>query len=1320
MRKLSVVFAAAFAVGISLASFGAVLIPSNYSKGIEIAVSGYAGTETLQDFPVLVKLSESIVDFDYDDFKLANGGDLRFALEDGTILPSEVDTWDETGTSLVWVKVPALAKDAKIFVYYGNETPEEVSAADVWNDGYAAVYHLGESALPMKESGARATDFTASEGNGIVFAADGAIGKGVNFVATGTTRGLKALDHDKLDGFAAMTVEIWTYQAAHGTVAIVDKRAGYDNDTAWQMYDGNGPTTFGICSTPTGKGAVNVNIINPPLNAWNYQVYTYDSTLSSARTKGYLNGAYVNSDNSQSGAVRASAAPLWLGIFQSGDNRNFPGKVDELRISNVARSADWIKAGYDTVNAEGFLTYSSAKDMDDTAVIFDGVPTVEKSGESFTMSVRLSEESGAAKLSAVYGSDDPLEKIVQFEASATAGNAYQYSFENLADDASYSFAVWGESAKGSLTKRTGSSSFYTGTLSIEKVRDADEKDLSTPGAIAVSRADTNGILNVHYTVGGTAEPGTHYEPLSGLVTIPAGEKSATIDIKPIRAKDKDTTVEITLTDGLYFLDDVAKTASITIFKLAAPEGWNTWVAGADGKASDADNWSDGVPKTGDKILFDERYSTANCEWDGGVNGLTDTVAAWSQSVGYTGKVTVDTLFPEVANATFTCLTVTGDMTIDGGALIHPAHTDESKAKKENYWRLRLNVGGKLTVGTDGVISAYGKGSYGTVSHGGSAYGGSYDGANAWGSLTEPYEVGSSPNADGACNTPAGGAIWIEVVGATTINGTISANGVTGWGKWNDYAGSGGAIYLKTASLAGTGTISADCSNDSKRGSNSQTGGGGRVSILLTSDELTDFPPDNISAYGGIASYAHFGGAGTVLVRSPQKPNGILYFRDRSTNKYNMYGYRPKATSLTMIPSGQTWTLDGIVFGPNAILRVPTGTTLNLVNGLGSVSSTGTERENGLLIDGGYLILPSGDQTISGPWIFQTTNGVINGNLTVTDNGSVGTHFLVVESKALLRRCDLTVTGDMTVNKGAYVYARRGGYSKTDAALPGGTTPSVHGGQNGYTTGIAAYGSIVSPSEGGAFGNDIGRANYGGGAVKLTVGGTLTLNGEMLATPICSDRRPGAGGSIDITAAHLIGDGLISANGAMRDYFEGGTTDRGASGGGRISVKLTDPTAVISDEWRARVNAMGTTPKASKMTASDASSAGTVFLRDATGESLIVRNDNNAANNVAFTSIPSLTSGGESDELKAARLNIEGRSIVKLADDLKMSALTMVADTKLDLNGNTLTVYRAKLGDTKLKVGTYAADNEAVAGFVSDSVGSGSLVVKGYGMKLVIR
>ena len=52
------------------------------------------------------------------------------------------------------------------------------------------------------------------------------------------------------------------------------------------------------------------------------------------------------------------AADLHLGNFHVGDSRNFPGKVDELRISKVVRSADWIKASHDTVSDAAFLTFA--------------------------------------------------------------------------------------------------------------------------------------------------------------------------------------------------------------------------------------------------------------------------------------------------------------------------------------------------------------------------------------------------------------------------------------------------------------------------------------------------------------------------------------------------------------------------------------------------------------------------------------------------------------------------------------------------------------------------------------------------------------------------------------------------------------------------------------------------------------------------------------------------------------------------------------------------------------------------------------------------
>ena len=114
---------------------------------------GYTGSETLTDFPVLIKVSSALNDFDYSACKVANGGDLRFAASDGTLLASEVDTWDTSGESLVWVKVPSLTAATKITAYYGWDFAPVVDASAVWTgNGYVGVWHLNETAVPLAES----------------------------------------------------------------------------------------------------------------------------------------------------------------------------------------------------------------------------------------------------------------------------------------------------------------------------------------------------------------------------------------------------------------------------------------------------------------------------------------------------------------------------------------------------------------------------------------------------------------------------------------------------------------------------------------------------------------------------------------------------------------------------------------------------------------------------------------------------------------------------------------------------------------------------------------------------------------------------------------------------------------------------------------------------------------------------------------------------------------------------------------------------------------------------------------------------------------
>ena len=89
-------------VAVILTGASAMAEVSGYAHRIDFSVTGYKGTETLVNFPLIIKLSETIKGFKYSDF-LSDGADLRFALKDGTVLQHELESWDTTGTSVAWV-----------------------------------------------------------------------------------------------------------------------------------------------------------------------------------------------------------------------------------------------------------------------------------------------------------------------------------------------------------------------------------------------------------------------------------------------------------------------------------------------------------------------------------------------------------------------------------------------------------------------------------------------------------------------------------------------------------------------------------------------------------------------------------------------------------------------------------------------------------------------------------------------------------------------------------------------------------------------------------------------------------------------------------------------------------------------------------------------------------------------------------------------------------------------------------------------------------------------------------------------------------------
>jgi hypothetical protein len=231
---------------------------------------------------------------------------------------------------------------------------------------------------------------------------------------------------------------------------------------------------------------------------------------------------------------------------------------------------------------------------------------------------------------------------------------------------------------------------------------------------------------------------------------------------------------------------------------------------------------------------------------------------------------------------------------------------------------------------------------------------------------------------------------------------------------------------------------------------------------------------------------------------------------------------------------------------------------------------------------GLVLLGSGATARAQKSITFTTNTTIGSNTktydgynvtvsgcTVTIDGKhpfnslhVTSSGIVTHDAGLAGGMNLTV-GNVTIDLGSSITATGQGYPGGQGAGVGDNdnTGNYGGGGGSYggvghaTSGAASgvvYGSIKKPidlgSGGGAGYGGTHPGSAGGGAIQLTVGGTLTVNGFLTADgSYCTFGGAGSGGSIYLTAGTLTGSGAITARGG------GANGNGGSGGGGRIAV-----------------------------------------------------------------------------------------------------------------------------------------------------------------------
>jgi len=321
-----------------------------------------------EDFPLLVRLHK-----DWFDFKQAkaDGADVRFSASAGAPLPYQIEEWDAAnGSASIWVRIPRITGNARqaLRMHWGKaDAVSESSGKAVFNEsnGYLSVWHLGDTVqdevgtLESKETGTSLT-------NGIV-------GKARHFPGKAGIFG-----GDKIPNYPAGA-------SPHSSEVWFRSRTPNSTLVAWGNEQAQGKVVMQFRSPPhinmdcyfSGGNVASGSRL--PLGEWTHVVHTYQQGESALYINGKLDGS--NTKNGGPLAIKTPAR-LWIGGWYN--NYTFVGDMDEVRISKVTRSADWVRLQFENQKPQQTLVGPLVQAGNAFAVSQEKVVVDEGKSVSFT------------------------------------------------------------------------------------------------------------------------------------------------------------------------------------------------------------------------------------------------------------------------------------------------------------------------------------------------------------------------------------------------------------------------------------------------------------------------------------------------------------------------------------------------------------------------------------------------------------------------------------------------------------------------------------------------------------------------------------------------------------------------------------------------------------------------------------------------------------------------------------------------------------------------------------------------------------------------
>jgi hypothetical protein len=315
--------------------------------------SGADVSENVYGFPVLVRLNSGNFDFSQTQ---TNGSDIRFTKTDNAPLAYEIERWDaQASLAEVWVNVDTIIGNdstQSFIMYWGASATSLSNSAAVFDttNGFQGVWHLGETA------GTTAFDATGNHYNGTVsdtapIAANGAIGSCKQF--DGVSNYIRVVD-------GAQSKLNFSQTSPHTISAWVNLDT---LDSVTHFIAGKSELQYFLKVYPWPKGNLcwefteyysneGWHILYYPAvsKTWKFIEGRFDGNIQQL----FVDGVLVSDSilYSADSLPRNNAQDFMMGRLYTYHATRidkfgyFIGKIDEVCVSNVARSDAWTKLCY--------------------------------------------------------------------------------------------------------------------------------------------------------------------------------------------------------------------------------------------------------------------------------------------------------------------------------------------------------------------------------------------------------------------------------------------------------------------------------------------------------------------------------------------------------------------------------------------------------------------------------------------------------------------------------------------------------------------------------------------------------------------------------------------------------------------------------------------------------------------------------------------------------------------------------------------------------------------------------------------------------------